>query len=206
VIPAASFGDPPESLRRPAALNVFFAACQAAAQAETSDVRLPAPRPTVMWCAIVDREGVLREIRATDTGERPGAVMDTDAWRASIEIAIAKAFTAVSVSSNEQALTSADVGGASQPGGPLWGIGDTNPYRPLFGTRSLNPDDLIGKKHHGIVTFGGGVPIYSRPGGACDAAINGTLLGAVGVSGDSVPDDITVATNTVINAGFCTAP
>lgn len=54
-----------------------------------------------MWCAVVDREGILLLIRATDTGESPAKVMTTDAWRVSIEIAAAKAFTAVSTSSND---------------------------------------------------------------------------------------------------------
>jgi uncharacterized protein GlcG (DUF336 family) len=160
----------------------------------------------IMWCAVVDREGVLKDIRATDTSETPAAVMKTDAWRASIEIAAAKAYTAVSVSSNRQALSSEDVGNASQPGADLWGVGNTNPYRPGTGNTNLNPDDLIGKKHHGIVTFGGGVPIYGNPDTNCAGGVKGKLLGAVGVSGDTVQNDIEVAKAMVHGAGYCTAP
>lgn len=176
-------------------LHALFSACQSASNSATSGT---GAATVVMWCAVVDREGKLLDERATDTGEQPSATMNTDAWRASIEIASAKAFTAVSVSSDRQALTSAQVGGASQPGQPLWGVGNTNPYRPGEGNTNLSPDDNIGKKHHGIVTFGGGVPIYD-----CSSK---KLLGAVGVSGDAVSVDSSVATNTVLNAGYCTSP
>lgn len=176
-------------------LNALFSACQTASSAAASGV---GATTVVMWCAVVDREGTLLDERATDTGEQPSATMNTDAWRASIEIASAKAFTAVSVSSDRQALTSANVGAASQPGQALWGVGNTNPYRTNSGNTNLTPDDNIGKKHHGIVTFGGGVPIYD-----CS---NHKLLGAVGVSGDAVSVDSSVATSTVTSAGYCTTP
>jgi uncharacterized protein GlcG (DUF336 family) len=199
VISTASFaGESVASPSKAGSLNLrkLFTECQKAAAAEKS--LTGRANGTIMWCAIVDREGVLKEIKATDTGERPGGTLQTDAWRASIEIAIAKAFTAVSVSSDEQALTSAAVGQASQPGQPLWGIGNTNLFRPLTGNDDLKPDDLIGKKHHGIVTFGGGVPAYD--------CTTHKMVGAVGVSGDGVPADIAVATDTVKNAGYSDVP
>jgi hypothetical protein len=48
--------------------------------------------------------------------------------------------------------------GAADPGtnagpAPLFGIGDTNLYRPLVGT---HVDDALGLRHHGLVTFAGG--------------------------------------------------
>jgi uncharacterized protein GlcG (DUF336 family) len=178
-------------------LNALFTACQNATN--TTEAGNPArlQTPLAMWCAVVDREGVLLDERATDTGEKASEDMDTDAWRASIEIAAAKAFTAVSVSSDRLAITSELVGTLSQPGQPLWGVGNTNPYRPDEGNINLKPDDSLYKKHHGIVTFGGGVPIYD-----CKSH---KLLGAVGVSGDAVPVDIAVATDTVA-AVYCTTP
>jgi uncharacterized protein GlcG (DUF336 family) len=179
-------------------INALFSACQNAANSTEADNSDRLQTPLAMWCAVVDREGKLLDERATDTGERASADMNTDAWRASIEIAAAKAYTAVSVSSDRLALTSEDVGNLSQPGQPLWGVGNTNPYRPGEGNENLKPDDSIGKKHHGIVTFGGGVPIYD-----CTSK---KLLGAVGVSGDAVPVDIAVATDTVTAAGYCTKP
>lgn len=139
---------------------------------------------TIMWCAVVDREGKTLLIKATDTGEAPSASMVTDAWRASIEIALGKAYTAVSVSSDRDALTSADVGRFAsetplQDPNSLFGIGNTNLYRALTGNASLAPDDSMNQNHHGIVTFGGGIPIYS-----CDSFSPHyhKLLGAIGVN------------------------
>jgi uncharacterized protein GlcG (DUF336 family) len=60
-------------------------------------------------------------------------------------------------------LPSAVLGEMSQPGGPIYGIEGTN---------------------GGLVTFGGGLPL---------AATDGTVVGAVGVSGGMVDQDVTVA-------------
>ncbi|AUV80896.1 DNA polymerase III subunit delta' [Salinigranum rubrum] len=59
-------------------------------------------------------------------------------------------------------LDSATVGDLAQPGEELYGIGGTNDGR--------------------IVTFGGGVPLE----------VDGDVVGAVGVSGGSVEEDVTV--------------
>lgn len=56
-----------------------------------------------------------------------------------------------------------EIGEAAQPGEPLYGIGTTNEGR--------------------IVTFGGGFPIES----------DGSVIGAIGVSGGSPEEDMTVA-------------
>lgn len=87
-----------------------------------------------------------------------------DAWDGSIDISKKKANTAVSFSSRQNALTSRTIGVASQPGGPLWQIGNSN---------------SVG----GIIEFPGGIPLYK----------NGVLVGAVGVSGDGVDQDEAVA-------------
>ena len=87
-----------------------------------------------------------------------------DAWEASIDIARSKAYTAVGFSSNENALSSRSIGYLAQPGMPLFGISITN-------------------LQHGIVTFPGGIPLYKH----------GCLVGAVGVSGDSVDIDERIA-------------
>ncbi len=97
-----------------------------------------------------------------------------DAWIGSIDIAKAKAYTAMAFSTNENALTSRTIGIASQPNGPLWQIGSSN--RP--GTRGK--EQII---EHGIIEFPGGVPLYK----------NGKLVGGIGVSGDSVRADEAVA-------------
>jgi uncharacterized protein GlcG (DUF336 family) len=197
----------------------IFNKCKKAAKTTVSPFFRPKTGFTIMWCAVLDREGQTLLIKATDTGESPGPQLQspqlqTDAWRASIEIAEAKAYTALSVSSNDRALDSRTVGLASRtdiclfgpctaPGtdkgpAPLFGLGNTNPFRPGTGDPSLSPDDKTGLKHHGIVTFAGGQPVYS-----CGAH---KLLGGVGVSGDGVDEDDTVAKAAVLNAGFCLNP
>jgi uncharacterized protein GlcG (DUF336 family) len=198
---------PPLSGLTPSEARAIFAKCKEVAAATPSSVR---GTTTKMWCAVVDREGTLLLVNATDTGGTPHAPLGSDAWRGSIEIAIAKAYTAVAFSSNEQALDSRAVGlatrldvpalGAPNPGtnagpAPLFGLGNTNPYRPLSGTPQ---DDALGKRHHGIVTFAGGQPVYH-----CEL---GTLLGAVGVSGDGVDEDDAVARGAVTGAAFCLTP
>ena len=196
----------------------IFTACKTTAAGTASPIRKTAG--TKMWCAVLDREGKMLLIQATDTGESPGPSLNTDAWRASIEIAEAKAYTALSVSSNDAALDSKTVGLLSRPdggclatpctapgtdGGPaqLWGVGDTNPFRPGVGDPALS-DDKAGSKHHGIVTFAGGQPVYSCARASCAKPC--TLLGGVGVSGDGVDQDDAVAKGAVTGAGFCLGP
>ncbi|NUP51929.1 MAG: heme-binding protein [Catenulispora sp.] len=60
-------------------------------------------------------------------------------------------------------LPSSALGELSQPGGPIYGVEATN---------------------GGLVSFGGGLPI---------AAADGTVLGAIGVSGGMVEQDVAVA-------------
>ena len=71
----------------------------------------------------------------------------------------------------------------------MFGVGDTNPFRPGIGNPSLRPDDKPGSKHHGFVTFAGGQPVYN-----CGTH---KLLGGVGVSGDGVDQDDAVAKGAV---------
>jgi uncharacterized protein GlcG (DUF336 family) len=197
-------------------VQAIVAACGAAAGITPSPLRGPG-KFTKMWCAVVSREGELRAIQATDTGGTPQNPAGSDAWRGSIEIAIAKAFTAVAFSSNDLALDSKTIGLLARPDGPgstaaadigtnagvapLFGIGNTNPYRPGTGQTPL--DDAVGVRHRGIVTFAGGQPVYSKPDGVCTG---GVLLGAVGVSGDGVDQDDAVAQAAVLNADLCLSP
>jgi hypothetical protein len=91
--------------------------------------------------------------------------------------------------------------GAADPGtkagpAPRFGIGDMNLYQPMVGT---HVDDVLGLRHHGLVTLArGGQPVYD-----CQA---GRLLGGLGVSGDEVDQDDTVAKGAVTGAGFCLQP
>jgi uncharacterized protein GlcG (DUF336 family) len=190
-------------------LAAIFAACQSTAAATNSALRTG--KKTKMWCAIVDRDGKLLLIESTDTNGSPQNPKGSDAWRGSIEIAEAKAYTALAFSSNDQALDSKTVGLLTRPDGPgstaavdigtnagvapLWGLGNTNPFRTLGGGPG---DDSVGKDHHGIVTFAGGQPLYD-----CSSH---SLLGGVGVSGDGVDQDDTIAKGAATGAGFCVSP
>ena len=110
-------------------------------------------RNTRMHIVVVDRSGRI-------VGQRS----HLDAWTGSIYIARSKAYTALAFSSNENALTTRTIGLLSQPGGPLWQIGNSN-------------------RKDGIIEFPGGVPLYKE----------GKLVGAIGVSGDGVEQDENVA-------------
>ena len=91
---------------------------EAAANAEPSLVRVDAKgrrRTAKMHIVVVDR-----------TGKIVGQRSMSDAWLGSIDIAKAKAFTAVAFSSDENALTTRAIGALSQPGQPLWQIGNSN--------------------------------------------------------------------------------
>jgi uncharacterized protein GlcG (DUF336 family) len=196
------------------------AACAAAAKAEPAAFR--PGKNTKMWCAVIDREGKLLAINATDTGGTPQNPLGSDAWRGSIEIAIAKAYTAVAFSSNDLALDSKTIGlvtrqdgpGSTSPAdigtdegvAPLWGLGNSNPYRSVFGF-GQGGDDGLGGYHHGIITFAGGQPVYTKGPSGCGNG-GGTLIGAVGVSGDGVDQDDAVAKSTVTNPpiSLCLAP
>ncbi len=127
-----------------------------AAQKENSLLRVSPdgkPQTTKMHIAVVERSG-----RCVGQRSMP------DAWVGSIHIARAKALTALAFSSNENALTTRSIGILSQPGAPLWQIGNSN----------------VGD---GIIEFPGGIPLYK----------DGVLVGAIGVSGDGVEQDENVA-------------
>jgi uncharacterized protein GlcG (DUF336 family) len=147
----------------PSDLDAIVASAVATAEATSSGFRVtPGPQPTKMQIAIVSRDGRLLRLYSMP-----------DAWVGSIDIAIAKARTAAFFSSNQNALTSRIVGSASQPGGPLWGIGNSNQIG-ISGSSEFR---------NGIITFPGGVPLYK----------NGQLVGGIGVSGDGVDQDEQVA-------------
>ena len=116
------------------------------------------PQTTRMHIAIVDRNGQLLALHSME-----------DAWPVSIDIALAKAYTAAGLSSNENAISSRSIGLLTQPGGALWNIGNSND--PGTG------DDTV--EERGLIEFPGGLPLYK----------NGVLVGGIGVSGDGVDQD-----------------
>jgi uncharacterized protein GlcG (DUF336 family) len=125
--------------------------------------------PNRMWAAVVDRKGVLCGVISSNP----------DAWPGSRAIAIAKAFTANAFSSHTLALSTANLYGPTQPGGSLYGLNNSNPFNSLFDAQNTGVGFVAG----GIITFGGGVALYS----------NGQVIGGLGVSGDTSCADHAIA-------------
>lgn len=121
-----------------------------------------------MWSAVVDRAGILCSV-----------VKVGDAWPGSRDIAIAKASTANDFSNQLFALSTANLYAATQPGGSLYGLNDSNPFNARFNRQETGIGHVVG----GIITFGGGVPLYQ----------NGQVIGGLGVSGDSSCADHAIA-------------
>lgn len=138
--------------------------------------------PNRMWAAVVDREGVLCGVTRSDP----------DAWPGSRDIAIAKATTANAFSSHTLALSTANLYGPTQPGGSLYGLNNSNPFNPNFNAQGTGKGSAVG----GIITFGGGVPLYS----------NGQVIGGLGVSGDTSCADHAIAYRMRAQAGLNGTP
>ncbi len=125
--------------------------------------------PNRMWSAIVDRKGTLCSI--INSGNDP--------WPGSRAIAIAKASTANDFSNSGLALSTANLYAATQPGGSLYGLNNSNPYNPIFQQEGFG----VGFVPGGIITFGGGLALYQ----------GGQVIGGLGVSGDSSCADHAIA-------------
>ena len=135
--------------------------------------------PNHMWSAVVDRQGVLCSVIRSDPDACPG----------SRSIAIAKASTANDFSNHIVALSTANLYSFTQPAnsfantttpaGSLYGLNNSNPFNPGFQPQGT----AIGSVPGGIITFGGGVPLYS----------NKQVIGGLGVSGDTACADHAIA-------------
>jgi uncharacterized protein GlcG (DUF336 family) len=148
-----------------AEVQAILDAAVAAAEQTPSALRVDAqgaPRPTRMHVAVVDPNGRLLGLRSME-----------GAWPVSVDIALAKAYTAAAVSSDENAVSSRALGLLTQPGGPLWNVGHSND--PGTG------DDSV--EERGLIEFPGGLPLYKE----------GRHVGGIGVSGDGVEQDEAVA-------------
>jgi uncharacterized protein GlcG (DUF336 family) len=136
-----------------------------------------------MWATVVDRDGVVRAVAFS--GKDRGAQ-----WPGSRVISAQKANTANAFSLPDFALSTANLYAAVQPGGTLYGLQHSNPVdvTVAYGGNSAEygteNDFMVGKKIGGINVFGGGLALYDK---------DGTLLGALGVSGDTSCADHNVA-------------
>lgn len=135
-----------------------------------------------MWAAVVDRTGIVRAV--CYSGEEVG-----DQWPGSRAIAIGKANTANALSLPAFAFSTANLYSGAQPGGFLFGILETNPVdtATIYGgddaAYGTPADPMVGKKASGVVVFGGGLALYD----------GSTIVGALGVSGDTSLADHNIA-------------
>jgi uncharacterized protein GlcG (DUF336 family) len=145
-----------------------------------------------MWATVVNRDGVVCAV-AFSGGSRG------DQWPGSRVISAQKANTANAFSLplgaggiSGLALSTANLYSAVQPGGSLFGLQHSNPVDTgvAYGGNSANygqPNDhMIGQKIGGVNVFGGGLGLY-KSGGTL------TLIGGIGVSGDTSCTDHIVA-------------
>ena len=149
-----------------------------------------------MWATLVDRDGVVTSV--SFSGKDRG-----DQWPGSRAISAQKANTANAFSLPGLALSTANLFTATQPGGSLFGLQFSNPVDTTvaYGGDSNNigtaNDPMVGKKIGGINVFGGGLALYAK---------DGTLLGALGVSGDSSCADHNIAWKLRAALGLATIP
>lgn len=143
-----------------------------------------------MWASIVNRDGIV--CRVTFSGGDRG-----DQWPASRVISAQKAFTANAFSLPGLAFASGNLYAATQPGGSMFGLLNTNPADAAVAYGSgerhgggdptkygLPGDPMKGRFLGGMNVTGGGLPLYNS---------EGTLIGALGVSGDTTCADHNIA-------------
>jgi uncharacterized protein GlcG (DUF336 family) len=139
-----------------------------------------------MWATVVDRDGFVCAVAFT--GGNRG-----DQWPGSRVISAQKANTANAFSLPGLALSTANLYSAVQPGGSLYGLQASNPvstdqaYSGSAANYGQTNDPMVGGRIGGINVFGGGLALYNS---------SGTLLGAIGVSGDTSCADHNIAWRT----------
>lgn len=156
-----------------------------------------------MWGTVENRDGFICVVAFT--GDARG-----DQWPGSRVISAQKANTSAAFSLPPGkgglfpglALASGNIYTPVQPGGSLFGLQFSNPVDPAVGYGG-NPvdygtekDPMIGKRSGGVNVFGGGLALYD----------SGTIVGAIGVSGDTSCADHIVAWKTRDGLGLDHVP
>ncbi|MGH9253407.1 MAG: GlcG/HbpS family heme-binding protein [Vicinamibacterales bacterium] len=139
-----------------------------------------------MWATVVNRDGIVCAVAFTGDGRG-------DQWPGSRVISAQKANTANAFSLPGLALSTANLYTATQPGGSLFGLQASNPVNTdvAYGGNAIHfgqPNDpMVGGRIGGVNVFGGGLGLYNA---------QGTLVGGLGVSGDSSCADHNIAWRT----------
>lgn len=139
-----------------------------------------------MWGTIVDRTGTVCAVAFT--GASAG-----DQWPGSRVISAQKANTANAFSLDGLALSTANLYSATQPGGSLFGLQQSNPvdvdvaYQGPASAFGTHKDPMVHDAIGGVNVFGGGLALYSA---------QGKILGGLGVSGDTSCADHNIAWRT----------
>jgi uncharacterized protein GlcG (DUF336 family) len=142
-----------------------------------------------MWGTVVNRDGIVCAVAFT--GANRG-----DQWPGSRVISAQKANTANAFSLPQLSLSTANLYTAVQPGGSLYGLQASNPvdtavaYRGPATNFGRANDPMVGYRIGGVNVFGGGLALYNA---------SHTLIGAIGVSGDSSCADHNIAWRTRSN-------
>jgi uncharacterized protein GlcG (DUF336 family) len=132
-----------------------------------------------MWAAVVNRDGELCAIVASTADAK-------QVWPGSQAIAKSKAYTANAFSLDTLALSTARLYTFTQPGHSLWSLGQSNLFETGFLNAPGQAGQGLGKIPGGLIFFGGGVPLY----------VNGAIVGALGISGDTSCADHEMAKRT----------
>ena len=149
-----------------------------------------------MWATLVNREGLVCAVAFTGTGWG-------DQWPGSRVISAQKANTANAFSLPGLAISTANLYTATQPGGNLFGLQESNPvntsvaYGGNAGDYGTAKDPMIGGRIGGVNVFGGGLALYDS---------SRQLVGGVGVSGDSSCADHNIAWRTRRNLNLDFVP
>jgi uncharacterized protein GlcG (DUF336 family) len=140
---------------------------------------------TRMWAAVVNRAGEVCAY-ATSTAD-PAQV-----WPGSQAIAKAKAYTANAFSLDILPLSTARLYTFTQPGHSLWSLGQSNLFESRFLAPPTGQSGGVNQIAGGLIFFGGGVALYS----------GGSIIGGLGVSGDTSCADHEIAKRARTIAGL----
>ena len=136
-----------------------------------------------MWATVVDRDGVVCAIAFS--GANRGSQ-----WPGGRVLSVQKANSANAFSLTQLSFSTSNLYAATQPGGNLYGLQGSTPldtakaYAGPASDYGQAEDPLVGERAGGWSRSGGGLSLYSA---------SGSLVGAVGISGDTPCADHIVA-------------